>query len=210
MNFRNAFTGKIAQYFGLTNDEKLSASGTAGFAYQLFAVLFMTGFALFSNDAAPSVGPIAISLVTAAAAVAFIGGARLLCVLFNRLIARITAKVPNKILAFPVQLVLVLSFTAAVLAMPGAVIFILAKCLPNLVHFTTWAAASMSGIMVIAADSILSQFTGVSLLAGKVRSKSAAQADVTAIPAAGVQPTDDGKGAPSSSTTDGADRKDAK
>ncbi len=202
MNFLRSSTGRLARHFGLTDDQKLSASGCLGFTYQILAVLVMTAVVIFGSETANvGIGPIGMVIASIGIAACFIGSARILCAVGNSLMESARARVTSKWLAFPVNLALVLVFATAIMALPGAIIYVLAKFFPTVVLFTSWGSAIKSGMMVLTADTILGQLTGTSLLNGKT--KKAAQA----APAnTGDGAADQSSGTPG--TTDGANRTD--
>jgi hypothetical protein len=169
MNLKNALTGnRVATHFGLSDGEKLSASGVLSFLYQSIAIVLCASVVLFTGTNAISASGIPVlALLAVTSVLGFTLGAKALIGLGNAATNRIAGAFPNRALRFAVSLVLMLAFLAVVMAWPAAFLFGLAKVLPSVVTFTGWSNAFTAGFGVLCADTILGGLTGVSLLAGK-------------------------------------------
>ena len=188
MKIKSLFTSnKVTAHYGLSDGDKLSATGALGFTYQLFAVLVCTAIVLFSGtEAVSAAGLVGKALLTVVTVFGFFAGAKLLIRVADWAVKRLATKVTNKVLHFVVTLALLLAFLGVVMSWPAVFLFALSKLAPASVGFAGWSNAFSAGFGVLGCDTVLGGLTGVSLLAGK-RAK---QSDTASNPASTTVATD--------------------
>lgn len=169
MSLKNAFTGnRVATYFGLSDGKNVSAAGVINLIYQTIGVALCAALLLFGGTMAISAAGLPTqALLTAVCVLGFFAGSKLLVSIGNIGVKKAASAIPNSALRILVTLPAMLICLTVVMCWPAAFLFLLAKAIPATVSFAGWNAAFTAGFGVLASDTIIGGFTGVSLLAGK-------------------------------------------
>ena len=156
------------EHFGIVEDDKLSTRGLIRLGTQTVFVTILCTIALSFEPAASMATDIGMRvLLGLAAAVGISLGTKTLIGCAKACISVITSKIASQPLKALAHTLLLLVAAGGIMLAPGAFFFLIAKAMPAFLSFPGWTVALTAGFQVLAADTILGGFTGISLVFGR-------------------------------------------